>query len=198
VINSLLALPFAFKVATKDHHPPGHISFATSHGPDAQPFTSFTTVRNPANASETYETRLWPDHCVAGTPGNEFVRELDTAHIERVVLKGTDPRVEMYSAFRSPLRDPPLVSAVSELSDLLRERDVTDVYVVGLAGDYCVFHSANDSAEGGWKTYVIEEAVRSVGGEQGWEQAKKDMEQNGVRIIQADGDEVGWVRALAA
>ncbi|PCH40848.1 pyrazinamidase/nicotinamidase [Wolfiporia cocos MD-104 SS10] len=198
VINALLALPFAFKVATKDHHPPGHVSFASSHGGDAQPYVSHTTIANPANPAETYTSRLWPDHCVAGTPGNALARELDTRSIQRVVLKGQDPRVEMYSAFRSPLRDPPLPSAVSELADLLKEQEITDVFVTGLAGDYCVFHSAVDSAEGGWRTYVVEEAVRSVGGEEAWKGVNKDFESKGIRVVQVDGEEVARVRQLGA
>ncbi|KZT71432.1 Isochorismatase hydrolase, partial [Daedalea quercina L-15889] len=194
VINDLLALPFVLKVATKDHHPPTHISFASNHGPGAQPYTSFTTVTNPANARESYETRLWPDHCVAGTPGNALVRSLAADRLDRVVLKGTDPRVEMYSAFRSPLRDPPLTSAVSELADLLREKAVTDVFVTGLAGDYCVFHSAVDCAEEGWRAYVIEEATRSVGGPEGWEKAAAQLKEKGVDIVHADGEEIRRVR----
>ncbi|EPS96012.1 hypothetical protein FOMPIDRAFT_137214 [Fomitopsis schrenkii] len=194
VINELLALPFVLKVATKDHHPPNHISFASNHGPDAQPYTSYTTVTNPANPAETYETRLWPDHCVAGTPGNALARELVADQLDRVVLKGMDPRVEMYSAFRSPLRDPPLASAVSELADLLREHEVTDVFVVGLAGDYCVFHSALDCAEEGWKTYVVEEGQRCVGGEDGWEKTAALLREKGVSVVHTDGEEIRRVR----
>ncbi|KAH9833707.1 isochorismatase family hydrolase [Rhodofomes roseus] len=198
VINDLLALPFVLKIATKDHHPPNHISFASNHGPDAQPYTSFATVTNPTNARETYQTRLWPDHCVAGTPGNALVRELAADRLDGVILKGMDPRVEMYSAFRSPLRDPPLVSAVSSLAALLRDRQVTEVFVTGLAGDYCVFHSALDCAEDGWKTYVVEEATRSVGGQEGWEKAVEELKAKGVGIVHADGEEVGRVRELSS
>ena len=125
------------------------------------------------------------------------MRELAADRLDRVVLKGTDPRVEMYSAFRSPLRDPPLASAVSELADLLREHEVTEVFVTGLAGDYCVFHSAVDSAEEGWKTYVVEEATRSVGGQEGWEKAAAQLKEKGVGIVRADGEEVGRVRELS-
>lgn len=194
-INALLALPFAFKAATKDHHPPHHVSFASRH-PGAVPFATHTTIANPANPAETYATRLWPDHCVAGTPGNALAAGLDAARLERVVLKGLDPRVEMYSAFRSPLRSPPLASAVSGLAGLLREREITDVFVTGLAGDYCVLYSALDSAEEGWRTYVVEDAVRCVGGAEAWESKKQELEAKGVKVVRADGEEVGWVRAL--
>ena len=120
----------------------------------------------------------------AGTRGAARVAGLDAPQLfDAVVRKGTDPRVEMYSAFRSPLRDPPLASAVSELGALLRGAAVGRVVVVGLAGDYCVKCSAIDSAEEGWETFVVEEGTRCVGGEQGWDEAKREMEEKGVRIV---------------
>ncbi|KAI0375885.1 Isochorismatase hydrolase [Pilatotrama ljubarskyi] len=197
VINELLQLPFALKIATKDHHPRDHVSFASNH-PGAAPFVSSCTIVNPANPAETYETRLWPEHCVVGTPGNELVPELDAARIDAVVHKGTDPRVEMYSAFRSPLHDPPLATAVSDLEVRLRAAGITDVFIVGLAGDYCVKNSALDSADLGWRTYIVEEAVRSVGVAEAWAQTVAELEPFGVRIVKAGGEEVGWVRELKA
>ncbi|KAI0774493.1 Isochorismatase-like protein [Fomes fomentarius] len=166
-VNALLALPFTTKIATKDHHPPSHVSFASNH-PNAQPFIS-TTIMNPANPAESYETRLWP---------------------------GTEPRVEMYSAFRSPLRAPPLASAVSDLADRLSDARITDVFVVGLAGDYCVCSTAIDAAELGWKTYVVEEGTRSVGGEEAWKETAEVLKGKGVKVVSVDGPEVRQVKAL--
>ncbi|KAI0796981.1 isochorismatase family hydrolase [Abortiporus biennis] len=182
-INQLLSLPFKLKLATKDHHPPNHISFASSHS-GKQPFTSFITIRNPLNPSgEYYESRLWPDHCIVGTKGNELLPELDSDKFDEVVLKGCDARVEMYSAFRSPLRNPPLDTAVSKLQELLKNSEITDVVIVGLAGDYCVKSSAVDSAELGWRTWVVGEATRYVDGEKGIEETKKVYEEKGVEIV---------------
>ncbi|KAI9000794.1 Isochorismatase hydrolase [Trametes punicea] len=195
VINELLQLPFVLKVATKDHHPPDHVSFASNHA-HATPFVSTCTIVNPANPAETYETRLWPDHCVIGTPGNAFVPELDIARFDAVVLKGTEPRVEMYSAFRAPLHDPPLPSAVSDLERRLRAAHVTDMFIVGLAGDYCVKCTALDSVELGWRTYVVEEGTRCVGGDAAWADTAAVVEKAGGKVVHADGEEVGWVRAL--
>ncbi|KAI1796162.1 isochorismatase family hydrolase [Ganoderma leucocontextum] len=197
LLNDLLKLPFVLKIATKDHHPRDHVSFASNH-PGATPFEATTTIVNPANDRETYETRLWPDHCVAGTPGNELVPELELALIDHVVLKGREPRVEMYSAFRSPLREPPVAGAVSDLAEKLVAAAVTDVFVVGLAGDYCVKNTALDSANLGWRTYVIEEGTRSVGGDAGWAETVSELQAKGVRVIHADGPEVESVRALAS
>src|ERR1700744_6042852 len=84
VINKLLDLPFAIKIATKDWHPADHISFASNHA-GKKPFVDFTTVVNPTNATETYETRLWPDHCIQETKGAELVPELNIAKVDKVV-----------------------------------------------------------------------------------------------------------------
>ncbi|KIP12796.1 hypothetical protein PHLGIDRAFT_488857 [Phlebiopsis gigantea 11061_1 CR5-6] len=190
-VHALLAQPFALKVATQDYHPAKHVSFATNHA-GAAPFTSSVTIANPANPRETYASTLWPPHCVAGTRGAALVAGLDAPGVfDTVVRKGTDPRVEMYSAFRSPLRDPPLASAVSELGALLRRAGVERVVVVGLAGDYCVKCSAVDAAEDGWETYVVEEGTRCVGGEQAWAEVKQEMEGKGVRIVSLE-----WVNQV--
>ncbi|KAI0082338.1 isochorismatase family hydrolase [Panus rudis PR-1116 ss-1] len=190
-VNELLSLPFALKIATKDHHPRGHISFASSH-PGAEPFTSFTTIVNPHNPNEKYETRLWPDHCVIGTPGNELIPELDQSKVHRIILKGTDPRVEMYSAFRSPLRDPPLKEAISELEDLLSGEGIETVLVVGLAGDYCVKFTAIDSAECGWTTYVVDEGTRCVHGDGSWEDTKHVLSEKNIQVVNLD-----WVQQVS-
>ncbi|KAG0651677.1 Nicotinamide deamidase [Hyphodiscus hymeniophilus] len=100
-INTLLSLPFALKIATKDWHPADHISFASNHA-GKKPFTDFTTIINPTNAAETYETRLWPVHCIQNTAGAELLPELDISKIDKVVEKGTVKEVEMYSAFYDP------------------------------------------------------------------------------------------------
>lgn len=191
VINSLLALPFVVRIATRDWHPANHISFAANHGPSAHPFTSTTTVVNPYNAEERYETRLWPVHCVQGTTGAELVRELDTAHINIVVDKGTDPRVEMYSAFHDPFTSPRVVQ--SNLASSLRDFSVTHVYVVGLAADYCVRHTAVDSRAEGFETVIIEDATRAVDPE-AWPRVREELRELGVGTVAFDSDEVRRVR----
>jgi len=212
-INALLALPFppALKLATKDHHPPQHISFHTSPLHPAslqghlQPFTSTITITNPHNPAETYESHVWPPHCVVDTPGNAFAKGLDVAKVGRVVLKGRDERVEMYSAFRTPLRDPPMEEGgLGELGKLLTDEGVTDVIVAGLAGDYCVKASAVDcmvigrETGRGWRCWVVEEGVRSVGGESAWEVSKKDMLSHGVKIVSLQDVKKRFFPELAA
>ncbi|KIK71529.1 hypothetical protein GYMLUDRAFT_211845 [Collybiopsis luxurians FD-317 M1] len=170
IINDLLRLPFAKKVATKDFHPPNHISFASNHSePNNKPFVSFATISNPNNPDETQITRLWPVHCVQGTPGAELIPELEISRVDTVIEKGKDPRVEMYSAFEAPFRNPIVKEASSGLGQTLREAGVTDVFVVGLAMDYCVQNTAKDAVSEGFNTYVISEATKAVDpGEDGW------------------------------
>ncbi|KAI0158186.1 isochorismatase [Xylariaceae sp. FL1272] len=182
-INKLLELPFVLKVATKDWHPSNHVSFAANHT-GKQPYTDFVTIVHPENAAKSYSSRLWPVHCVQGSPGAELLPELDAAKLDKIIEKGTDARVEMYSPFYDPLR-----VSDSGLAGLLREHGVTDVYVVGLAADYCVRSCAEDAAKEGFKSYLVEEATRAVD-PGSWPVCKKDIEASGAKIVSMDGPEV--------
>ncbi|KAK5000836.1 NAD(+) salvage pathway protein [Elasticomyces elasticus] len=197
IINSLLTLPFTTRIATKDYHPRAHISFASNHPPpDNKPFESIITIANPYNPSETQTSRLWPDHCVQGTPGAELIQELDAKNIQHVVEKGKDERVEMYSAFTDPFENPSV--STSELAKILREAQTTHVFVTGLATDYCVKHTAIDAAKEGFKTYVVKDAVRGVDpSPEGCGAAEKDMEAAGIVMVRLDGEELGMVKARA-
>ncbi|KAI9835213.1 MAG: NAD(+) salvage pathway protein [Thelocarpon superellum] len=194
IVNRLLDLPFVLKVATKDWHPANHVSFASNHpAPDNQPFTSFATIPNPENASETFRTRLWPVHCVQHTAGAELIPELDRDKLDHVVEKGQDARVEMYSALRDPYRDPPVHT--SGLPHLLRQSRISHVYVVGLAMDYCVKFTALDCSEMGLDTYVVREGTRAVdAGEKGWDASCTELERAGVTMVSVTGEEVSRVR----
>ncbi|KAF7373829.1 Isochorismatase domain-containing protein [Mycena sanguinolenta] len=183
VVNNLLGSPvFDFRVTTKDWHPVDHISFAVNHPePNNRPFESFAKVINPHNSSESYETRLWPVHCVQGTPGAELVPELNIAKIDKIVEKGQDKRVEMYSAFADPFENPCV--ARSELGGYLKDNGVGKAYVVGLAMDYCVRATAKHAVKEGHETYIIEDATKAVDPGEGWNKAKAEMENIGIRFV---------------
>ena len=100
---------------------------------------------------------LWPPHCVQGTAGAEFVAELDTSRVARVFLKGTDPEVDSYSGFFDNEH-----RRATGLGDYLKERGVTDVFIAGLATDYCVKFTALDAVMLGFKTTVVADACRGV------------------------------------
>lgn len=190
IINTLLAKPgFVARILTKDYHPKDHISFASNHpGPDNQPFTSFVTMKNPApgKESETKPERLWPVHCVAGTSGAEFIPEIDTSSDHLVVYKGMRPEVEMYSVFADAFgncdHETNARSVSLDVATALKTQGVTDVFVVGLAGDYCVNATALDAAKAGFKCWVIEEGTKCVA-PASWDAVKEELETAGVSVI---------------
>ncbi|PTB67690.1 Isochorismatase hydrolase [Trichoderma citrinoviride] len=191
VVNSLLTLPFALKLATRDWHPPNHISFAENH-PGAEPLKSYHTIVHPTDPTKSDTTLLWPRHCVQGTQGAELVPELDVDKVDEVLDKGLDARVEMYSAFWDPMR-----VSVSSLGSTLRSKGVTDVFVVGLAADYCVKATAVSAVEEGYRTFIVEEGTRPVMKETWEKEGKKEVEAKGVKIVSVDGEEIARVRRLA-
>jgi nicotinamidase/pyrazinamidase len=93
----------------------------------------------------------WPEHCVQGTSGAELHPSLDRALLDHVIDKGQDPETEGYSGFQA-----------TRLGDLLRERGVDHVTVVGLATDYCVKNTALDALRAGFGVTVDSTAVRGV------------------------------------
>jgi nicotinamidase/pyrazinamidase len=110
----------------------------------------------PDHGSFTERGGIWPVHCVAGTPGAELHPALDAARFDVVIDKGQDPQTEGYSGFQG-----------TRLGELLRERDVDEVVIVGLATDYCVRNTALDALRAGLRVRVDERAVRGVDVEAG-------------------------------
>lgn len=136
---------FELCVATQDWHPVGHVSFASSH-----------PGKRPLDVIELYghEQVLWPDHCVQGSPGAELTRGLRWEQLSVIIRKGNDPRVDSYSGFRNNWNAdgerPP-----TGLAGYLRERGARDLWICGLARDYCVKWTAEDAAREGFRTHVI-------------------------------------------
>lgn len=194
LVNELLNLPFPVKVATKDFHPPDHISFASNHPPpDNIPFVTVITIKNPLNPEETEETLLWPDHCIQGTKGAELVPELDASKFDHIVEKGLDKRVEMYSAFADPFLSPKV--SRSQLAPILHDAGVTDVYIVGLAADYCVKFTALDARKEGFNTWVVGDATRAVDAS-ALPELYKMYEEVGISVIDKDDKAVQRVKDL--
>jgi nicotinamidase/pyrazinamidase len=139
---------FELVVATQDWHPPDHGSFASNH-----------PGRKPGDVSELggLSQVLWPDHCMQGSRGAEFHRDLDLSRVARVFRKGTDPTIDSYSAFFDNAH-----RKSTGLGEWLREQNVTSVYLLGLATDYCVRWSALDAIQLGFRTHVIEDGCRGV------------------------------------
>ena len=201
-MNDLVSLSgFVIKIATQDYHPAGHISFASNHSsPDDKPFESSFDMRNwvAGREGETVRQRLWPVHCVQGTKGAEFVDEFDDEKVDVVVRKGMDERAEMYSVFADAFGNFNCVgTGVShDCVELLKAKDVSHVFVVGLAGDYCVKHTALDAAKAGFEVCVVEEATRCVDSGEEWVQAVKDFDGAGVQVVSFGGAEVERVKLM--
>jgi nicotinamidase/pyrazinamidase len=161
---------FDLIVATQDWHPATHGSFATNHA-----------ARKPGEVIDLngLPQILWPDHCVQDTPGADFVPELDRTRWSNVFPKGTHPGIDSYSGFFDNGR-----RNATGLGDYLRERGVADVYVAGLATDYCVKFTALDARHLGFKTFLIEDAARGVDLNPGdVDRAIKEMKEAGVTVV---------------
>lgn len=189
-INTLLSLPFAIKLATRDWHPASHVSFAANHT-SASPYTSTTTITHPGTSS-SYETTLWPIHCVQGTPGAQLIPELDASLLHGVVDKGMAPDREMYSAFYDPFKEND-----SGLAGKLRDKGVTHVYVVGLASDFCVKATAEHARDEGFTTYIVDDAAKPVFPDK-WPEMREQLAKQGITMITTTGQEVDQVRSIKA
>ena len=153
VVNRLTPR-FDLVVATQDWHPPDHGSFAANH-----PGRNVDDVIELGGLPQV----LWPVHCLQNTPGAEFHFALDKSRIAAVFQKGTDTGIDSYSGFFDNGRDHPAGGArATGLGDFLRQRRVTDVFVCGLATDYCVKATALDAASLGFHAHLIEDACRGV------------------------------------
>jgi nicotinamidase/pyrazinamidase len=98
----------------------------------------------------------WPVHCVQATPGAGFHPRLRLPDDAVVVTKGDDPSLPGYSAFDGR------VPGGASLAADLRTRGVTELYVGGLATDYCVKHTVLDGLAAGFQVAVLEDAVAGV------------------------------------
>jgi nicotinamidase/pyrazinamidase len=147
VVNKLIE-KFNLIVATKDWHPKAHKSFASQH--------------KEKNIGEVIDLNgneqvLWPDHCVQNEKGSDFPDFLNTNKIEKVFYKGVDHEIDSYSAFCDNDR-----RKKTGLEEYLKEKNVKDVYVVGLTTDYCVKYTAIDGKRAGFNVNVVKDACKGV------------------------------------
>jgi len=147
VVNRLLAA-FPLVVATQDWHPANHGSFAANH-PGKQPYEQIDLNGLPQT--------LWPVHCVQETPGAELAKGLDRERLAKVFPKGTDAGIDSYSGLFDNGR-----RQSTGLGEWLQAQGVTEVFVCGLATDYCVKFTALDAAQMGFTTSFIADASRGV------------------------------------
>jgi nicotinamidase/pyrazinamidase len=147
IINRLIDR-FDLVLATQDWHPPDHGSFAANH-PNHQPGDVIDLNGIPQI--------LWPVHCVQHSAGAAFSPQLRTDRFAKIFQKGIDPEIDSYSTFFDNAK-----RRATGLGDYLHQRGVREVFICGLATDYCVKFSALDSQDLGLQTHVIEDACRGV------------------------------------
>jgi nicotinamidase/pyrazinamidase len=147
VANTLLPR-FALTVATQDWHPAEHQSFAANH-----------PARRPGEVIDVAGLRqiLWPVHCVQDTPGAAFAPALRAERLAHVVRKGTDPTIDSYSGFFDNGH-----RKATGLHAWLQQRGVRELFIAGLATDYCVRFTALDARQLGYATWLVADGCRGV------------------------------------
>ena len=146
-INKLIG-SFSNVVFTQDWHPASHSSFASSHK-GKHPFSS---VKMPYG-----DQTLWPDHCIQNSPGAAFHPELNTAPAQTIIRKGYRHEIDSYSAFFENDGNTP-----TGLEGWLATKQIKNIFLAGLATDYCVAYSALDAARLGFTVTVILSACRAI------------------------------------
>lgn len=174
IIPKINALTKKFEciVQTQDWHPTNHSSFASNH----QENKPFDTIK-----AEYGEQVLWPDHCVQNTRGAEFHSDLKQDSTNLIIRKGFRPHIDSYSAFFENDHQTP-----TGLHGYLQERQVDEIFITGLATDFCVKWSALDAAKKGYKTYVIEDAVRGIDINNSVQTSIDEMEDAGVILLNSE------------
>ena len=139
---------FDLVLATQDWHPPDHGSFAANH-PGKKPGDRIIL--------DGIEQILWPVHCVQNTHGAKFAPSFDTSRIAHVFHKGIDPMIDSYSTFFDNAH-----RRHTGLAHYLEKCGIKDIYLMGLALDYCVKYSTLDARHLGLNTYVVLDGCRGI------------------------------------
>lgn len=163
---------FEVVLATQDWHPPDHGSFAANH-----------KGKKPGDRVilDGIEQILWPVHCVQNTHGAEFAPTFDTSRIVHVFHKGIERNIDSYSTFFDNAH-----RRHTGLADYLKGRSIKDIYLMGLALDYCVKYSALDARQLGLNTHVILDGCRGIELEQGdIDRALNEMKRAGAVLLKS-------------
>ena len=146
-IANKLGKAFDLVIKTQDWHPANHKSFAKNHD------LEIGTIIDLNGLSQF----LWPVHCVQGSKGAEFSDALDSFKNEVIFQKGGDIEVDSYSGFFDNGK-----RNATGLGDFLKEKNIEEVFVMGLATDYCVKFTTLDALDLGFKTHLIIDGCRGV------------------------------------
>lgn len=161
-INRLIP-DFELVIATQDWHPSDHKSFASQHsGKNVFDIIDLNGM----------EQVLWPDHCIQGTAGAEFHKDLNMNMVEAIFRKGTDPEIDSYSGFfdNGHLKS-------TGLTGYLNEKAIEELHFCGLAADFCVYYSMKDALEAVFHVVLHENATRPINAEN-FEMQKAELRKN--------------------
>ena len=155
-------------ILTQDWHPKEHSSFAANHNAEVY-----------SNMEMDYGSQiLWPNHCVQGSEGANFHRNLNTNKGDLILRKGCNPKIDSYSAFFENDKN-----TTTGLEGYLKKKEIKQLYLCGLAFDYCVFYSALDGINLGFDVFVFQDLTKAIDLNNSKEIAKKTMTEKGVKQI---------------
>lgn len=116
----------------RDHHPADHSSFTSQGG-------------------------IWPEHCVAGTHGGDIHKDLQPYVQDELTFdKGCCRESEQYSGYEG------MNPADQSLGEILELLDTTDVYVCGIATEFCVRNTCEDLSKAGHKVHLLKDCLAFV------------------------------------
>jgi nicotinamidase/pyrazinamidase len=159
---------FDLVAATQDWHPSSHKSFASNHE-GRKVFERITW--------QGIEQVLWPDHCVQGTSGAAFHRELNMNQVESIFRKGMDENIDSYSGFFDNGH-----KKNTGLTGYLRDKGAHELYFCGFAADICVYFTLMDALNEGFKVNLLMNAVKALD-ENEFEKQKIKLRDDGVNLL---------------
>ncbi len=155
-------------ILTQDWHPKEHSSFASNNSAEVY-----------SNIEMDYGSQiLWPDHCIQGSIGANFHKNLNTNNSNLILRKGCNPKIDSYSAFFENDK-----TTTTGLEGYLVKKKIKRLYLCGLAFDYCVFYSALDGINLGFDVFVFQDLTKAINLNNSEKLARKTMIEKGIKLI---------------
>jgi len=177
IINGINEVAKLFKkrtaqvVLTQDWHPKKHLSFASNHH-GKSPGDEYISDNGAIGPI------LWPAHCVQGTKGAKFHKDLKVDLADKVIKKGMNPKVDSYSGFQDNDK-----KSETGLREYLNSKSIKRIFVCGLALDYCCYYTAIDGFEFGYEVYFLVDLTRGVDLPEGnIDSALETMKKTGIKF----------------
>ena len=155
-------------ILTQDWHPKDHSSFASNNSAEVY-----------SKIEMDYGSQiLWPDHCIQGSIGANFHKNLNTNNSNLILRKGCNPKIDSYSAFFENDKN-----TTTGLEGYLKKKEIKRLYLCGLAFDYCVFYSALDGVNLGFEVFVFQDLTKAIKLNNSEKIAEKTMIEKGIKLI---------------